>query len=121
MLHEPAEHISPPSSRQNVAAIATSRGRLPAICAIVLAFLGTQHHNIMMLLLAVGFSDAAMGFMTVAPLIRTVMLGMSLVMVAVITWQMRVPGRTRSMRILGLISIVATVSLSAWSIAQFGW
>ena len=98
----------------------SSSTRASSISAMVLAFLASQHHNIMMLLLALGLSDAAMSFMTIAPVVRDVMLGMSLVMIAVILWQIRDSRRPRSMRIMGAVSIVATLGLSAWSIAHFG-
>ncbi|HVB16290.1 MAG TPA: hypothetical protein VNF04_07150 [Stellaceae bacterium] len=88
---------------------------------MLLAFLASQHHTFMMLLLAFGLSGAAMSFMTAAPVVRNVMLGMSLAMVAVILWQMRDSRRPRSMRIIGAISIVATLGLSAWSLTRFGW
>jgi hypothetical protein len=39
------------------------------IAAVALAFLASQHHNFMMLLLALGLGDAAMRFMKVAPLV----------------------------------------------------
>jgi hypothetical protein len=61
--------------------------------AVVLAFLGTQHHNLMMLLLAVGLGNAGMSLMTELPLVRDVMLGMSLLMAAVIGYQISRPNR----------------------------
>jgi len=94
---------------------------LPAIGAIVLAFLASQHHSLMMLLLAFGLGDAAMSFMTAAPIVRNVMLGLSLAMVAVILWQIRDSRRPPSMRIMGAVSVVASIGLSAWSITRFGW
>lgn len=95
--------------------------RIPAISAMVLALLASQHHNFMMLLLAFGLSDAAMSFMAAAPTVRDVMLGLSLAMIAVIAWQIRDAERPRSMRIMGAMSIVATIGLSTWSIIRFGW
>jgi len=95
--------------------------RISSISAMLLAFLASQHHNLMMLLFAFGLSDLAMSFMTAMPIIRNIMLGMSLTMVAVIIWQIRDPARPRSMRIMGAVSIAATIGLSAWSISQFGW
>ena len=94
---------------------------IPAIGAIVLAFLASQHHTLMMALLAFGLGGAAMSVMTVIPVARTVMLGLSLVMVAVIAWQIRDARRPRSMRIMGALSIVATIGLSVWSVSRFGW
>ena len=94
--------------------------RVPAIVAVVLAFLAGQHHTIMMTLFAVGFGNAAMGFMTAAPWVRDGMLGMSLVMIAVIAWQIKDGRRPTSMRVTGAVSIVATLALAAWSIVHFG-
>ena len=61
-----------------------------------------------------------MSFMTAAPLVRDAMLGMSLVMVAVIAWQIKDRRRPTSMRVTGAVSIVATLALAAWSIIHFG-
>lgn len=88
---------------------------------MLLAFLASQHHNLMMLLFAFGLTDVAMNFMTAMPIVRNIMLGMSLAMIAVIGWQIRDATRPRSMRIMGTVSIAVTIGLSAWSIAQFGW
>jgi hypothetical protein len=95
-------------------------GRIAAIAAVVLAFLASQHHTIMMTLLALGLSNTAMSFMTAAPLVRDAMLGMSLVMIAVVAWQIKDMRRPRSFRVTGAVSIVATLALAAWSIIQFG-
>jgi hypothetical protein len=95
-------------------------GRLAAIAAVLLAFLASQHHNIMMGLFALGLSNAAMGFMTAAPLVRQIMLGMSLAMVAVVAWQIKDRRRPMPMRVTGMLSIAATLALAAWSIVQFG-
>jgi hypothetical protein len=48
------------------------------------------------------------------------MLGMSLAMIAVIAYQIRDSGRPRSTRVIGVISILATLGLSAWSFMRFG-
>jgi len=95
-------------------------GRLAAISAVLLAFLASQHHTIMMTLFAVGLGDAAMSFMTAAPLVRDAMLGMSLVMVAVVAWQIKDKRRPTSMRVTGAVSIAATLGLAAWSLIHFG-
>jgi hypothetical protein len=95
-------------------------GRLAAISAVLLAFLASQHHTIMMTLLAVGLGDAAMSSMTAAPLVRDAMLGMSLVMVAVVAWQIKDKRRPTSMRVTGAVSIAATLGLAAWSLIHFG-
>lgn len=95
-------------------------GRKSSIAAVALAFLASQHHNLLMLLLALGLGDAAMRFMKMAPLVRDAMLGMSLAMIAVIAHQIRDSGRPRATRVMGAISIVATLGLSAWSLTRFG-
>ena len=97
------------------------RGWLLSVGSVVLAFLASQHHTLMMALMAAGLSNAAMGFMTAVPLVRRVMLGMSLVMVVVIGYRVIGSGRPRAMRVLGVVSIVATIGLAAWSVARFGW
>jgi hypothetical protein len=109
------------SSSHGVAPKATLGTRIPAISAPTLALLASQHHNFMMLLLAFGLGDAAMSFMTAAPIVRNAMLVLSFAMIAVIAWQVRDPARPRAMRIMGAVSIAATVGFSTWSIIQFGW
>lgn len=92
-----------------------------SIGSMVLAFLASQHHTVMMLVLAFGLGNAAAGPMTAAPMIRRIMVVMSLVMVGVIGYRMCRPGRPRSVRITGAISIVVTVGLAVWTIARFGF
>jgi len=88
--------------------------------AVLLAFLATQHHNLMMLLFAVGLGNAGMSLMTKLPLVRDVMLGMSLVMVAVIGYQILRPNIPTAMRITGTLSILVTLGLAGWSVLHFG-
>jgi hypothetical protein len=88
--------------------------------AVVLAFLGTQHHNLMMLLLAVGLGNAGMSLMTELPLVRDVMLGMSLLMAAVIGYQISRPNRPAAMRVTGALSIVITLGLAGSSVLHLG-
>ncbi len=88
--------------------------------AVVLAFLGTQHHNLMMLLLALGLGDAGMSVMTTVPLVRTVMLVLSLVMAAAIGYQISRPKRPMTMRVTGALSILFTLGLAGWSVLHFG-
>jgi hypothetical protein len=94
--------------------------RVLSIGAVVLAFLASQHHALHMLLLVVGLGGAGTSFMTTAPLLRRAMLLMSLVMVAVIAYQIRGADRPWSLRISGAISIVLTLGLVGWSITKFG-
>ena len=99
---------------------AVGGGRVASIAALALAFLASQHHNLHMLLLAFGLGEAAMHFMTAVPAVRDAMLGMSLAMVGVIAYQIRDSRRPASTRVMGVISIVVTLGLLAWSIARFG-
>jgi hypothetical protein len=93
---------------------------LLSACAVVLAFLGTQHHNLMMFLFAVGLGNAGMSLMTELPLVRDVMLGMSVVMAAVIGYQISRPGRPMTMRVTGALSIFVTLGLAGWSVLHLG-
>lgn len=88
--------------------------------AVAFAFLGSQHHNLMMLLVALGLGDAGMSAMTEVPLVRTVMLGLSLVMVAAVGYQIFRPGRPMAMRVTGALSILFTLGLAGWSVLRFG-
>jgi hypothetical protein len=88
--------------------------------AVVLAFLGTQHHNLMMLLFTVGLGNAGMSLMTKLPLVRDVMLGMSLLMAALIGYQVSRPDRATAMRVTGALSILITLGLSGWSVLHLG-
>lgn len=93
---------------------------LLSLGAVVLAFLSTQHHNLMMLFLALGLGDAGMSVMTDIPLVRTVMLVLSLVMAGAIGYQISRAGRPRAMRITGALSILFTLGLAGWSLLHFG-
>jgi hypothetical protein len=86
--------------------------------AVVLAFLSTQHHNLMMLFLALGLGDAGMSVMTDVPLVRTAMLVLSLVMVGVTAYSK--PDRPRAMRVTGALSVLFTLGLAGWSLLHFG-
>jgi hypothetical protein len=91
-----------------------------SIGAVVLAFLSSQHHNFMMLLFALGLGDAGMSVMTEVPLVRTLMLLMSLVMVAMVGYQISRPNRSTAMRITGALSIFFTLGIAGWSVMHFG-
>ncbi len=90
-----------------------------SIGAVVLAFLGSQHHALMLLLLAIGLGDAGMSLMAF-PLLRDVMLALSVVMAAVLGFHMAKPRRPRAMRIAGAASVLITLGLSGWSVLHFG-
>lgn len=93
---------------------------LLSIGAVALAFLGAQHHNLMMLLFMLGLGDASMSAMTAVPLLRTVMLVLSLVMVAAVGYQISRPNRPMVMRVMGVLSILFTVGIAGWSVMHFG-
>jgi len=93
---------------------------LLSLGAVLLAFVGSQHHNLMMLLLAVGLGNAGMSMMTGIPLLRDAMLAMSVVMAAVIAYQISRPGRPPVMRVTGGLSVLTTLGIAGWSILQFG-
>ena len=88
--------------------------------AVVLAFLGTQHHNLMMALFALGLGNAGMSLMTSMPLVRDAMLLMSLVMTVIIGYQISRPNRPTAMRLTGALSILATLGIAGWSLMQLG-
>ena len=93
---------------------------LLSACAVLLAFLGAQHHNLMMLLFAVGLGNAGMSLMTTLPVVRDAMLVMSLVMSAVIAYQISRPNRPTAMRVTGALSILVTLGIAGWSLLHLG-
>ena len=93
---------------------------ITSLGAVVLAFLASQHHSLHMLLFTIGFGGAGMSFMTMFPMVRRVMILMSVAMVGVIVYQIRDPKRPIPMRIMGGVSILLTLGLLIWSITQFG-
>ncbi len=93
---------------------------LLSLGAIVLAVLSSQHHNLMMALLAFGLGNTAMGLMTGMPLVRDAMLAMSLAMAAMIAWQISRPHRPAAMRAAGALSILLTLSIAGLSVLSFG-
>ena len=96
------------------------KGWVASISSIVLAFLASQHHTLHMLLFTLGMGSAGMSFMTMFPVVRRVMLLMSLAMLGVIVYQVRDPKRPIPMRIMGGVSILLTLGLLIWSVMQFG-
>ncbi|MBI2117039.1 MAG: hypothetical protein HYT85_18435 [candidate division NC10 bacterium] len=91
-----------------------------AVGAIVLAFLASQHHTLHMMLFAIGLGGAGMSFMTMFPMVRRVMLLMSLAMVGLMLYQLRDSKRPISMRITIGMSILVTLGLVVWSVSQLG-
>ena len=88
--------------------------------AIVPAFLASQHHNLMLLLMATGLSGVEASSMTAVPLARRAMLLLSLAMLIVLGYQIRDSERPRSVRIMGAFSIAVTVAMAGWSVMRFG-
>ncbi len=93
---------------------------LLSVGAVVFAFLGTQHHNLMMALFAVGLGNAGMNLMTSWPLLRDAMLVMSLAMAAVMAYQISRPKRPAATRVTGALSILFTLGIAGWSFMHFG-
>jgi hypothetical protein len=88
--------------------------------AVVLAFLGTQHHNIMMALFAIGLGNAGMSLMTSMPWLRDAMLAMSLAMAAVIGYQISRPHRPMAIQVTGALSILVSLGIAGWSLLHLG-
>jgi hypothetical protein len=61
-----------------------SKEGLTSFGAVVQAFLASQHHTLHTLLFTIGMGSAGTSFMTMLPLVRRIMLLMSLAMVGVI-------------------------------------
>ena len=88
--------------------------------AVALAFLGSQHNNLMTLLFALSLGDAGMSAATEVPLVRTAMLVLSLAMVAAVGCQISRPSRPIAMCVTGALSILFTLGLAGWSVLQYG-
>lgn len=73
-----------------------------------------------MLLFAIGIGGAGMGFMTMFPVVRQIMLLMSLAMVGLMIYRARDSKRSTSMRIVNVASVLVTLGLVGWSVSQFG-
>jgi hypothetical protein len=61
-----------------------------------------------------------MSLMTSMPVVRELMIAMSLVMATVIAFQISRPKRPMAMRIAGTLSILLTLGLAGWSVWHFG-
>ena len=94
---------------------------ITSLGAVCLAFLASQHHNLHMLLVAVGIGGAGMSFMNTFPVVRKVMLLMSLAMVGLMVYRAWDSKRPASMRVMNLVSVVLTLGLVAWSVSRFGF
>lgn len=87
--------------------------------SMVLAFVGSQHHTIHMLLLAAGVGTAGVGFLT-NTYIRAFMLTMA---VAMSGWTLYKVFRKRqppAMRVLGTVSAVISLGLVLFSLVGGG-
>lgn len=93
---------------------------LAAVGSALLAFLATQHHNLHMLLIPLGMGSAGMGFLTHFPMIRRLMLAMSLCMAGFATYQLWSRQRPARMRVLGGVSAGLSFVLVVWSVYKFG-
>ena len=71
-------------------------------------------------LFALGLGSAGMNLMTEMPLVRLLMLAMSLVMVAAIAYQISRPRCPFAMRLTGSLSILLTLAIVGWSVLRFG-
>ncbi|MGO9644298.1 MAG: hypothetical protein ACLPY5_06070 [Candidatus Bathyarchaeia archaeon] len=90
--------------------------------AVVLAFLASQHHNLVMLLFVLGFSGAAgMSLMTAFPILRRGMLLMSLLMTALTFYIMMRHKQPRVVRIMSALSIPLSFALILWTVYKFGF
>ena len=91
-----------------------------SIGAVLLAFLGSQHHTLHMLLLAAGLGGAGTGLMTAFPIFRRAMLLMSIAIVGVLAYRLRDADCPRTVRIVNGVSILLTLGIVAWSVVEFG-
>jgi len=116
---EPEADPSGENSKKN-SGIMPSEG-ITSFGAVLLAFLATQHHNLHMLLIAIGIGGAGAGFMTIFPLVRQIMLLLSLAMAGLMVFRAFDSRRPISMRILNIVSVLVTIGFAGWSVFQFGF
>jgi hypothetical protein len=103
----------------------TRIAKITGVGSVVVALLASQHHLLHMLILLATLGMAGMsgmnGMAGYPPFVREGMLVMSVAMVGVTIWQMRMWRNNRAMLMLGGVSIVLTLGLIVWSITQYGW
>ncbi len=103
------------ASNQQTAAISTG-----SVGSVVLAFLASQHHTLMMLMLGAGMGPAGMSLVTSFPMVRRLMLLVSLGIAGLTLYRATSGPRPAAMRAMAVISLVLTLGLVGWSISQFG-
>jgi hypothetical protein len=101
-------------------ALKSDRGFLASGVALVLAFLASQHHMLHMMVMTAGVGAAGMSFMTMYPVVRRLMLAMSLVAVGIAAYQVAQRHRPQPMRVMSGVSVVLTLGVLAWSVSEFG-
>jgi hypothetical protein len=105
---------------QNPSRRAGLTGGVATIGAAALAFIASQHHNVHMLLIALGVGGAGSTFMQTYPWARRLMLLVSIGVVAVNVTGLRrstVPKRTRG---VVLVFSALTIVIVIWSAVRFG-
>ncbi|MDR7418166.1 MAG: hypothetical protein QN178_04560 [Armatimonadota bacterium] len=98
---------------------ATGRG-LASLAAALLAFAASQHHNLHMVIIALGAGSAGSTLMQGYPMVRRAMLLVSIGVVALNLRSLRRRPPSPGMRwwILGVSAL--TLALVIWSTARFG-
>ncbi len=96
------------------------KGLIASAGSVVMAFLATQHHNLHMMLVALGLGTAGLSFLT-SPLVRYAMYALSVAAVGVTVQQLRRHWHSLPLRIAGVGSILLTAGLLAWSVTQSGF
>ncbi|MBW6493173.1 MAG: hypothetical protein K0B16_01210 [Burkholderiaceae bacterium] len=94
---------------------------VPSVAAVLLAFLASQHHTLHMVLIALGIGGAGASSMTMFPMVRRVMLLMSLAMVVVLVYRALDARCSNAMRLVSAVSVLVTLGLVGWSVRQFGF
>ena len=74
-----------------------------------------------MFLIAVGIGGAGASSMTMFPLVRRVMLLMSLAMVPLMVYRALDARSSTAMRLVNAVSVLVTLALVTWSVWQFGF
>ena len=96
------------------------REGIASIGAVVLAFLAGQHHNLHMLLLALGLGSAGMTFIQAYPVIRRGMLLLSLAMVVLNVRSLGRRTMSPGMRVAVVVFNALALGAIVWSLRTFG-